>query len=257
MTPSLSDVPELKTVIAINGFLGLASDWDLIRDLLPAGWTLHTIDLWGASNIVAYDEWAERIAEEIGRTFSIDTPKILLGYSMGGRLAMNLLAHSPKLFSGAVIVSANPGLLSEAERLARREADTIWATKFLKEPWPNLIQEWNAQAALREPKVVDSDSIVLDRKESEFDRFAIANALRTWTLGAQRNLRPEIALLALPIKFITGEDDVKFTALARDLVKEPANGARTHEIVSRAGHRVPWDAPAQFRSILANFLARW
>ena len=255
--PSSSEIKPKKTVIAINGFLGRTSDWNFIRELLPTGWELHAIDLWNEENIADFDPWAQQMCDEIERAYSANDTKILLGYSMGGRLAMHLLAKSPLLFSGAVIISANPGLLTDTERLMREEADEIWAKKFLKDPWPRLMQEWEAQTTLRPPKVSDQDAVHLDRKESEFDRSLIARVLRAWTLGRQRNLRPEIAQIALPIEFITGEDDVKFTSLARDMLKEQAKGLRMHVIVAKAGHRVPWDAPTQFRAILAKFLSRW
>jgi 2-succinyl-6-hydroxy-2,4-cyclohexadiene-1-carboxylate synthase len=255
--PSSTDGADLKTVFAINGFLGQMSDWNLIRDLLPKGWQLHAIDVWNEPALVDYDEWSRRITEEINRDFPKEMTKVVIGYSMGGRLAMHLLAHSPALFDGAVIVSANPGLLAEDERVMRRESDARWADKFLTDPWPNLMKEWNAQSALSVPAIVDSDQIVFDRKESEFDRTLLARALRTWTLGAQRNLRTDMAKLKLPIEFITGEADVKFTSLTRELMKMQARGSREHVVVTKAGHRVPWDAPTQFRSILAKFLAHW
>jgi pimeloyl-ACP methyl ester carboxylesterase len=50
---------------------------------------------------------------------------------------------------------------------------------------------------------------------------------------------------------------VKFTSLTREWMKATSSGVRTHSIVPNAGHRVPWDAPVQFRAILANFLSRW
>lgn len=239
-----------KTVIALNGFLGRTTDWSLIEDLLPKGWRLHAVDLW-TETAASFETWASHFTDRIASEFP--GPNILLGYSMGGRLALHALAKSPSLFAGAVIVSAHPGLLSDEDRCLRKKADEVWASKFLREPWGDLMREWNAQAALREPKEMRSDSIRLERRESEFDRQVLAQALRTWSLGAQRNLRPEIERLSLPIEFITGQDDVKFTTLIRDWV----SGERGHTVIPNAGHRVPWDAPAQFRASLAKFLSRW
>ena len=244
-----------KTVVALSGFLGRPEDWRLIENLLPPGWTLHAVDLLSRQTIADFDEWAESFTNQIAR--DIQGPKVLLGYSMGGRLSLQALAQAPELFKGAVLVSTNPGLLKEDERNLRESADDVWASKFLVDPWEKLIGEWNSQAALRPPKNQRSDFISLDRLEKDFDRVVLAQALKTWTLGQQRNLREEIDPLLLPIELVTGEDDAKFTALASDWMKRPASGARAHTIVSNAAHRVPWDAPVQFRAILAKFLARW
>lgn len=255
--PSLHSSSSDLTLIAINGFLGRTSDWGLIRDLLPSGRKLHTIDLLDESMFRNFDEWARRTADQIATQLPTETKKVLLGYSMGGRLALHLLLQVPELFHAAMIVSANPGLSSDEERLTRTKADEIWATKFGHDQWDTVMAEWNAQPTLAPPKNPDADTIVLDRRESDFNRDSLAQILRTWSLGAQRDLRADIARLTLPIQFVTGKDDAKFTALTQVLAAEPAAGLRSHVIVENAGHRVPWDAPTQFRTSLAKFVSRW
>ena len=245
----------IKTVTAIHGYLGRTQDWSLIEDLLPSGWRLNAIDLWDESLIADFEEFAVRFTARV-RAEGAGT-NVLLGYSMGGRLGLHALATAPELFDGAVIVSANPGLVSEEERTLRRRADDIWASKFLQEPWPSLMHEWNSQSALRAPKHVDPESISLERNENDFDRAALARVLRTWSLSGQEDMRAKIDALSMPIEFVTGQDDVKFTAMAREWLKDVANGQREHVAVEHAGHRVPWDAPVQFRAILAKFLSRW
>jgi len=241
-----------KTVIALHGFLGQPSDWSVYEDLLPSGWALEAIDL-AATPILPFENWAERFASSLKG----EGPKVLLGYSMGGRLALHALAKTPDRFSGAMIVSANPGLSSHEEREARRKADAVWATKFLEMPWPELMNDWNGQAALRPPENRAPDFVTLDRRESDFDRQTFAHMMKTWSLGEQRDLRADIDRLSMPIEYVTGESDAKFTGIASDWMKHEARGRRTHVVIENAGHRVPWDAPAQFRAILANFLSRW
>lgn len=219
-----------KTVVALNGFLGQPSDWP--RDLLPDGWTLRAL----AVDVALFDEWASRF------TASLTEPVVLLGYSLGGRLAMHALIQDPSKFLGAMIVSANPGLTSESERAERRAADEKWATRFESEPWDQLMRDWNAQAVFRGPAPAP--------ERAEGDRARLANQMRTWSLGRQRDLRSELASLELPITFVTGEIDTKFTAIARELPFE-------HVVIENAGHRVPWDAPTPFRAQLAKFLSRW
>ena len=57
---SSSELAPTKTLIAIHGLLGLASDWDVIKDVTENGWHLHPIDLGDESRIVNYKEWAAR-----------------------------------------------------------------------------------------------------------------------------------------------------------------------------------------------------
>ncbi len=245
-----------KTVVAVNGFLGRESDWSLIPNLLAPEWELKTIDLWNQTEIASYDLWAKKTSEQIANGFP-KQKKILLGYSMGGRLALHLLIAAPHLFDGAVIVSANPGLVSTEDRSLRLKADEVWATKFMREEWSTLMNDWNEQSVLKTPERLSADAIVLNRNEGDFRRLALAQALRRWSLGEQRNLRKELSELAMPIQFITGESDLKFSAIAHELAGITSAGPREHVAISGAGHRVPWDAPSQFRAALAQFLARW
>ena len=64
---------------------------------------------------------------------------VLLGYSMGGRLALELLQR--ERFAKAVIISAGLNVPDPA-RVAR---DEEWARRFESEEWSSLMRAWNAQ----------------------------------------------------------------------------------------------------------------
>lgn len=245
-----------KVVIALSGFLGRPEDWDLIPDLVPDGWSLLTIDLW-AKPPVDYAAFADDLAKEIKEQTPDAKVRVLLGYSLGGRLALHALTTHTDLFDGAIIVSANPGLPSQRERDIRLQADAKWAERFRQDDWQTLMSDWNNQAALKTSNASASaphQAPALTRNEADFDRSALAASLEVWSLGAQADLRAKIQQLARPIVFVTGELDSKFTVLASSLAHERLH---EHVVVERAGHRVPWDAPSQFRSVLAKYLLRW
>ena len=54
----------------------------------------------------------------------------LVGYSMGGRLALYLAVHFPARFSHLVLESSSPGLRTAAERTTRRSWDEAMAHKL-------------------------------------------------------------------------------------------------------------------------------
>ena len=244
-----------KIVFAIHGFLGQQADWDLIHDLVPLGWRLRTVNLWTSDTDL--EKWAERFCASVKANFPDASAKVLVGYSLGGRLALHALANSPELFDGAVIISANPGLASDTECTARRDADAKWSARFLTDDWSTLMRDWNSQSVLKPPVARVEDAMTISRDEGDFDRTALSRSLVSWSLGVQKDLRPVLRTLKIPILFVTGATDSKFSALTNELVKPSASGEREHVIVADAGHRVPWDAPTQFRSLLAKFLSRW
>ena len=71
---------------------------------------------------------------------------MLLGYSLGGRLALHALLHAPELWAGALVVGADTGLADPKEREARVRWDAAWAERFLNEPWEDVLRDWDAQA---------------------------------------------------------------------------------------------------------------
>lgn len=241
-------------IVALHGFLGLPSDWDSVfTEDFTAEFPVEAVDLWPSTRELystnGFADWSRAfLSQEETRS----QKPILLGYSMGGRLAMHAALRAPEKWAGAVFVSAHPGLASFEERVARTLNDQKWAQRFLKEPWDDVIRDWNSQAVLQPPgPELAPEAIPLKpRLESEFDRQALALAMQFWSLGNQTDLRERLRGLPIPILFVTGELDTKFTSLIRDL-KLPEH--HRHEVVARAGHRVPWDQPQAFREVVRRF----
>src|SRR6476661_7376674 len=96
---------------ALHGFLGLPRDWDLFESAVqdhrgrPVRLVKH--NLW--EELAALDDKSLRSwAREFNS--NIEGKNILVGYSMGGRLAMHALIDDHTKWSGAVFISAHPGL---------------------------------------------------------------------------------------------------------------------------------------------------
>src|SRR5262249_45368361 len=110
---------------ALHGFLGLPSDWDLLRQ------PLHAIDLFSIGKpLSTLWSWAQ----DFNRQVSADNTNILIGYSLGGRLGMHALIDQPHLWQGGVFVSAHSGLSFSHDRDKRIQSDAQWAQRFLQEP---------------------------------------------------------------------------------------------------------------------------
>ena len=161
---------------------------------------------------------------------------------------MQAALQAPELYAGAIFVSAHPGLATDAERVARVAADKKWAERFRDEDWSELLQAWNNQGVLRPA----TNAPQLERREREFDREDLARALEIWSLGQQPNFRPLLAECALPMLFLSGVEDAKFTVLLSALKLQPTQSFR---VIENAGHRVPWEQPQGFLRAIREFLA--
>lgn len=235
-----------RHLICIHGFLGLPKDWEEIAPVAPKGWNVVYENLW--EGVSDFKTWSEQFCERVSK---LEGTRVILGYSLGGRLALHALTLRSNLFAGAILVSCNPGLKTDEDRSARVASDHVWAEKFRKLPWSELLLEWNSQVAFA------GQASAIERKEEEFDRELLAESLELWSLGYQRDLEKELSSLNLPILMMTGAKDTKFTAIARAQVEKKSAGDRSIFVVKDAGHRVPWEATSEFRANVANFLSRW
>jgi 2-succinyl-6-hydroxy-2,4-cyclohexadiene-1-carboxylate synthase len=196
----------------LHGFLGQPSDWDL----LP--FPHHAVDLFA------------------GEPFEPEEDDSIIGYSMGGRLALRLLEE--RTVRRAVIVSA---ALNQHDP-ARLERDRAWARRFETEEWSALMEAWNAQDVFAGHTV--------ERREGDYDRSALAKALREWSPAVLPPPRPE--RIATPVLWIAGARDAKFVEIAKRAVDRLPNGRLW--ICPDAGHRVPWEQPGMFIAELRAFL---
>ncbi len=172
---------------------------------------------------------------------------VVIGYSLGGRLALHALLAAPRAWRAAVIVAAHPGLADPEARATRRRDDEAWARRFESAPWPALIDAWNERAVFgaRRPPT---------RDEHRFDRGALASGLRAWSLGAQAPLLDRLATIPCPVLWIVGGDDYPFRTLGEQAVTRLPRGEFV--TIPGAAHRVLVDAPDRFADETTEFLRR-
>ena len=185
----------------LSGFLGLPADWDF----LP---------------------WPHSPSEG----------DVLLGYSMGGRLALRLLEE--RRFRAAVIVSA--GLNAPDDD--RRRRDEAWAARFERDDWPALMRDWNAQPVF--------GGHVLERREEDYDRSELARQLREYSPAVLPP--PRLESIETPVLWVAGERDAKYVEIGKAAAARLPNAELW--ICPDAGHRVPWEQPEAFVRRLRAFL---
>lgn len=235
----------------LHGAVGLAADWRGVgKQLAARGIGSRAVDLWRFLDCcpMPLAELGEALgAEAAGEVFR-GSGRILVGYSMGGRLALHTLLADPKPWQAAVIISAHPGLEDEGESAARRAADADWASRALTGDWASFLHDWNTQPVLASAEMDDTRARASRLAQR---RREIARSFVDWSLGAQKPLWDRLSEIDIPVLWITGAEDAKFTALAQRAVSLMPNAA--HHALENAGHRVPWQQPAAFCDVLARF----
>jgi len=223
-------------IIALHGFLGLSTDWN---ELLK-NFSFTAPDLSQYDNL-SFEDFVEQFNQDIKINYK--KPPSLLGYSMGGRLALSALCSSPENYSSAVIISANPGI--NDEKSTRLAQDKKLAMSFGNKEWAALMEEWENQ------DVFKNATFRPKRNEVDFHRPFLAHCLQNWSLALQDNLCSKIQSLNIPICWITGGDDKKYLSMAKSIqLKHPKS---KKVVIPGSGHRVPWEAQHEFLLELEKF----
>jgi 2-succinyl-6-hydroxy-2,4-cyclohexadiene-1-carboxylate synthase len=228
------------TLYAIHGFLGLSTDWEVLNPLNLPIKDIIPIDIYNISPpSQGFNAWARNLNALVEKD---KTPRILMGYSLGGRLAMHALLAQPSLWDAAIFISTHPGLDCPEQKKIRLHADLSWSQKFQTESWNTLISAWNSQPVFK-------NSTSLQREEIDYSRECLADTLKYWSLGHQENLRPFLQKQPLPILWLRGRDDAS-SAIAPELVHPDSKLA----LIPQAGHRVLWDQPQLVHQQLFDFI---
>jgi 2-succinyl-6-hydroxy-2,4-cyclohexadiene-1-carboxylate synthase len=142
----------------------------------------------------------------------------LFGYSLGGRLALGMLARYPQRFERAILVSAHPGLRSETERAERRQKDERFIRLLREQGLAAFVEAWEQQplwdTQRKLPEVVRAAK---RRERLAHTAQGLAQSLASVGLGQMPDLRNSLARVSCSVQLLVGALDTRFVALAREL----------------------------------------
>jgi 2-succinyl-6-hydroxy-2,4-cyclohexadiene-1-carboxylate synthase len=244
-----------KKLWFLHGNLQTPKVWTQYKDtftyLEDNGNVLHfdveMVDLWvqGTDGLLP---WAEHFSNAVAeKQEHHNQSDWLVGYSLGGRLALHAVLQQPSLWAGAIIVGADAGFASGQEKIKRLRADQVWGRRFLDEPWDDLAREWDAQP------IFAGRSNSAPRDEHDFNRNQVSHMFDVFSNGRQQNLIPALSQLSSPpILYVSGEEDPKYCEIGRRLGKTCQTV--THAVISSAAHRVPWENQGMFTQVVQDFI---
>ena len=206
-------------------------------DVIPVNLENYSFD--------GFDRWVDDFCNSV-ETQACREKSFLLGYSLGGRLALHACLSRPDLWKTAILVGADPGLESEEDKKLQLDRDRKWAERLKREPLEKLVDEWDAQS------VFCGIGNQAPRNLGEMNPDRLSQQFEVFSKGIQQNLAPELAELKnLPILFVSGEKDHKYQGIGEKLAK--SSSVFRAEVIANAGHRVPWENPESFVQVLIDF----
>lgn len=242
----------------MHGFMGSSADWFGVMEALEERYRCVTVDLpgHGTSTGLAYPsdytmEGAARGVLDVLDGLGVHAPTIV-GYSMGGRLALHLAVRFSDRCRGLFLESASPGLEDEGERARRRAADEERARRLETGEFEAFLRDWYAQplfASLARREDLLERTMQSRRRN---DPLELARSLRGMGTGSMRPLWGRLRTLAVPALAVAGELDAKYAAVARRMAA--AGSSVEAVVVPGAGHNVRVEAPEEYVDLLGRLL---
>ncbi|NVM22472.1 MAG: 2-succinyl-6-hydroxy-2,4-cyclohexadiene-1-carboxylate synthase [Desulfobacterales bacterium] len=177
---------------------------------------------------------------------------VLIGYSMGGRVALHTAIKYRKRFKALVLEGASPGIRDDNERNNRLILDEERAKEMEKvgmARYPEIWYEAELFSTLkRHPEKLDK--IKAARRSN--DASWMAKVLRELSPGRQAPLWDKLATLDMPVLLIAGDLDHKYKKIAHEM-KGCFKDSQVR-LMPGAGHNTHLEAPEEFGLALASFL---
>jgi 2-succinyl-6-hydroxy-2,4-cyclohexadiene-1-carboxylate synthase len=246
-------------VTLLHGFTQSGRSWQELISKMPEGWQWVVPDLRGHGEtrtrpgapctMAACTADLEKLWDELGieRTH-------LVGYSMGGRLALHVAAKRPQRLLSLLTIGAHAGLEEEA-RDGRRRGDEAMAQRIETEGLEAFVNYWSSLPMFEGLERRGPSFTAQVRAERMNNKVAgLADSLRGMGAGVMEPLWDQLTHLECPCTFVAGQLDHGYVASARRLATVVPNGRV--EIVLRAGHTVHQERPDAFARVLDDHLRR-
>lgn len=276
--------PELPPVVLLHGFMQSSTSWDSIARSLASRFCVYALDFIGhgltekskkparytyedmaasvdyflRKVVCAHEKHAhtKRVLTNHPRTKSPNAKRAhVIGYSMGGRIALRLLQTSGDVLASVVLESCNLGCATQAERTEAAQRNQGWVDRIQHDGMEAFVDYWETLPMFATQKELGWDKLLhVSRAANNPTSMVLclqgsgkqAMPLAEVTLEAVRTQRQN----GLPMLYIYGDKDAKSAAVAATL---EAEGVLVSAIP--AGHNVHLEAPMLYLKEVVHFLA--
>lgn len=251
--PKQSDKP---VCVFLHGWMGSQQDWQPITKRMESQYTGVLVDLPGhgenAPIPVSTSLYFENVVCSLYTQLQPFPPFVLIGYSMGGRLALYYALRYPETVQALVLESCQPGIQDPIQREKRAQQDAQHAEQMTRDGLDAFVDRWYEaplfQSLHQHTELLEG----LKKKRKENDAASVAKVMRDLSPGRQPSLWQDLSSLSLPVLLLTGELDPKYPALMQRMHELIPNSIL--KIASGVGHNVHLENPKQWIEAVQDFL---
>ncbi len=246
-------------LVLLHGFTGSAGTWRELIEALGSEYTTIAPDLVGHARSDAPAEvdryrMSRAVDDLVALVHSLGHERAAwLGYSLGGRTALQLAVRHPDAVAALILEGASPGIADDDERAARVRDDVALAERIERDGVEAFVDQWEQIPLFASQRTLPAevrDAVRATRLANT--AVGLANSLRGMGAGPAEPLHDRLTEVRAPALLLAGSLDTKYVAVGREMARTLPN-ATMHEIDS-AGHAAHLERPDAFRAALLDFL---
>lgn len=253
-------LPASPIIVALHGFTGGGGDFAPLVEAWPEfAWRApdlpgHAPDVSAPGapgddcGLAAGLRYLDALIAEKGHA-----PVILLGYSLGGRLALRYALARPGRCAALVLIGVSPGIEDAAGRAQRRAADELLAEKIISDGVPSFLEEWQRRPLIAtQARLPEAWRAAMRERRRHLRAAGLVASLRQFGQGVLAPLWERLGELRLPVLLCAGAEDEKYAALAKRMLAEIIGAELL--LVPKAGHLAHLENREAFVEGLRGFL---
>lgn len=252
---------DLPAIVFLHGFTGSTATWDDVRSHFRGSYRTIAVDLTGHGQTGIPEDPLRYSMEEqladLDALFNVLDLKsfVVVGYSMGGRIALAYTSDYPDKVQALILESASPGLEYEADRNVRRTADKMLAQKIVENGIESFVNNWENIPLFASQKRMPLEQRKKIRRERLMQsEKGLANSLLGIGTGSQPSYWNALNSIEKPVFLVTGELDEKFVSIGLEMKKRAHSW--NHIVVSDVGHAIHVEKPLLFATMIKDCMKR-
>ena len=248
-------------VVLVHGFTGSAEGFASLSKVLRKRYRVVRPELLGHGRSDApedparYGVW-EAARDLLGLLDALSEEHChLLGYSLGGRVALRMALLAPERLHSLILESTSPGIAGEEARAARRESDERLSEILERDGIEAFVRHWEAVPLFATQARCPPERLLRQRAARLAQRpHGLAQSLCGAGAGATDDVSPRLREIRVPALLLAGARDEKYRAALREAARQMP--AAHHQVVQGAGHNIHFEKPRLFARLTEEFLAR-
>ena len=249
-----------EPLLLLHGFTGNSDTWTETIDYLKEHYTCIAVDIIGHGRSSCPADEERYNIELAARDMNELMNKLghfkfhLLGYSMGGRLALTIAALFSNSVKSLLLESASPGLKTSEERLQRKKADANLAEKIEQEGIESFEKYWSEIPLFAtQQKLPQEKRTAIRQQRLQNSVVGLSCSLKGMGTGSQPSWWGALSDLSMSVLLVTGTEDRKFTKIASQMVQLIPSAVWKE--INGAGHAIHVEDSAKFGTIIKEFLS--